>query len=160
MNNIFTKTETLMLKFMQLNNSIEKQIYSLDGINMFPSEIKLLLLINTHKDQNLTSLSNKLHITKAALSKTIKKLLQKDLVKKYEKEGNKKSIYFKLTNKGINACKVHDDVHQSFDISPHENFKEFCIENELILTEFINHYSEYIDYLNDILKNKPWEEEK
>ncbi len=158
MHNVMKKMDDFMFEYNQFSKSVRNQVYVLGKFKLFPSEIQVLIVINKNNDYNLTDISKELNITKGALSKTIVKLTNKGLLNKYKKDENAKSVYYNLTEEGNKACLIHDEVHKNFDISPNEAFSDFCLNNELILSEFIDYYTAYIKHLDEILKKKPWEE--
>ncbi|MDF2935735.1 MAG: transcriptional regulator, MarR family [Paenibacillaceae bacterium] len=56
--------------------------------------------IGNHADSNVTKLAESFYMTRSAISKITKKLMEKGLIDSYQKPENKKEIYFRLTEQG------------------------------------------------------------
>ena len=62
-----------------------------------------------------SELSEKLGVTNGAVTQVSDKLLKKKLIEKYKKQGNQKTVYFKLTEEGAVAYKNHEKFHADFN---------------------------------------------
>lgn len=82
------------------------------GDLLYSSEIHTLQAIGDNTDINLTELSLKLDVSKSAVSKFVKKLLDKGLITKSKLQGNKKEVVFGLTDKGRTAYIGHKKFSQ------------------------------------------------
>lgn len=86
------------------------------GDILSPSEVHLLEAIGDHKeDIHITLLSEKMSVTKGAISQAINKLCRKGLVEKVKAEDNKSKILLHLTEKGKVACHGHAEYHSRMD---------------------------------------------
>lgn len=159
MMNPIKKLESVISQYNQFYKNVNKQVYTFGDVSLFPSEIQTLVIIRRNPNYNLTDISKELKITKGALSKTISKIVNKGLINQYKKDGNTKNVYYVLTKKGLDICSVHDKVHQTFNISPSDEFLYFCEKNSVVLSEFMELYSDYIKDLDDLLKIKIWEKQ-
>ena len=79
---------------------------------IYNSEIDTLVLIGNAKNINLTQLASELGISKSGTSRFIKKLIEKNLIKKNRKEGNAKEVVFTLTKKGEVAYKSKIELNK------------------------------------------------
>ncbi|TKI89432.1 MarR family transcriptional regulator, partial [Bacillus cereus] len=70
--------------------------------------------IENNADSNVTQLAEAFYVTRGAISRMTKKLIQKGLVESYQKLENKKEIYFKLTEQGKEIYKIHENLHKEF----------------------------------------------
>ena len=61
------------------------------------SEVHCIEYIGKNAGPNVTRLAEAFYMTNGAISKLTKKLIKKGLIESYQKPGNKKEIYFKLT---------------------------------------------------------------
>ena len=112
-------------------NQIEKtpREYS-QGIRVFPSQIRTIVMIGHHPGINLTELAQYLEITKASASEAITKLVENGLVSKTRDSGNSKEVLLHITEK----CRV---VQEDIDNQHEKMFKEFkSILSELHETDF------------------------
>ena len=71
----------------------------LKGYN--PSEIYCIAYVGNDEDSNVTKLAESFNMTRGAISKLSKKLIEKGLIESCQKPDNKK-VYFKLTERGKN----------------------------------------------------------
>ena len=71
-----------------------------DGQVLYNAEIELLEKIYQYPQANISILSVKLGVTKSAVTQMSIKLLDKELIEKFQDSKNKKEKYFRLTNKG------------------------------------------------------------
>lgn len=159
MEDIFKKMNALMTLHHNFTNEIEGQVFKIGDMKLYPSEIQVLLTISAHEDCNMTEIAQILQMTKGSLAKTINKLEDKAIICKYKKNDNKKSVYYRTTDLGKEACRIHDRVHESFNIGPSDTFISFCNEHEAVLSEFIDGYATYVKDLEEVLKARPWEKE-
>lgn len=76
-------------------------------------EVHCIELIEKTEDANVTKLSKAFKMTRGAISKIIKKLINKGAIKIYQKPENKKEIYYKLTEDGMSIYREHEEMHKS-----------------------------------------------
>jgi len=95
----------------QLIKDIEAKKFRFMSENTF-LEVHCIELIEKNADSNVTQLAKALRVTRSAISKTAKKLLQDGAIEKYRKPDNKKEIYFKLTDVGERIFAEHEKMHQ------------------------------------------------
>jgi DNA-binding MarR family transcriptional regulator len=76
-------------------------------------EVHCIEVIEKMGDANVTKLSKTFKMTKGAISKIIKKLIEKGAVGTYQKPENKKEIYYKLTKLGMSIYLEHEEMHKS-----------------------------------------------
>ncbi len=96
----------------QLIKEIEEKKYRFMSENTF-LEVHCIDFIGINPDSNVTRLSNAYRVTRGAISKTTKKLLEDGAIEKYQKPENKKEIYFKLTDIGRKIYVDHEKLHQT-----------------------------------------------
>ena len=77
------------------------------------SEVHAVEYLAKHDDCNVTRLADAFCMTRSALSKVTKKLMEKGLVETYRKPDNKKEVYVALTAKGRDVAAVHDAAHEA-----------------------------------------------
>lgn len=110
-----------------------------------PSEIHCIEYIGSNEDSNVTKLADSFYMTRGAASKITKKLMEKDLIKSYQKPENKKEIYFKLTEKGENIYTLHEKLHEEFRERDQTVFEPVTEEEYRIMLGFAERYNKHLD---------------
>ncbi|MDR1322398.1 MAG: MarR family transcriptional regulator [Gracilibacteraceae bacterium] len=82
------------------------------GFPLYHSEVHLLDTIHLHEGNNGQELAKRLGITKGAVAQIAKKLIDKALIESYQLPGNKKEVYFRLTELGERAVAGHKRHHE------------------------------------------------
>ncbi len=94
-------------------------------------------------------------MTKSAISKITKKLMDKGYIESYQKPENKKEIYFRLTTKGAEINQVHDELHQEFLDRDKVVFEDISDEQYAEVLKFVDKYSRHLDNeMKKVLKTK------
>ncbi len=111
------KEEQVMNGFRELYNKLvwlnkDKMEEGLKGFKS--SEVHCIEYIENNADSNVTQLAEAFYVTRGAISRMTKKLIQKGLVESYQKSENKKEIYFRLTEQGKEIYKIHENLHKEF----------------------------------------------
>ena len=89
------------LKKAQHRNSIDKSI----TIN----EVHLIDLIGRNQPMNLVKLSELLKVSRSAITQSVRRLIQKNLVVFDFAPNNGKNKYLRLSEKGIEVFKIHKE---------------------------------------------------
>jgi DNA-binding MarR family transcriptional regulator len=131
----------LLNKMVSLNKFKMKD--SLKGYK--PSEIHCIECIGRNVDSNVTKLAESFYMTRGAISKLTKKLIKKGLIESYQKEDNKKEIYFRLTEQGKAVNKVHEELHKEFQERDKAVFEQVTEEQFDIMLSFAEKYSRHLD---------------
>lgn len=149
----------LLREFVQLNekyNTYKKMLNEhkrrFGSVVLYPSEIHTLVYIVDHPDNTFSQVAKGLCVTKGALTKLIAKIEQKELIEKYAKEGNKKSVYFKPTDLGWESYKAHEAFHQKYEVKTTEAFDTYLEQNEKVISEFFVQATQVLDQLNEIVE--------
>lgn len=82
------------------------------GALLSHAEVLFLETIARNPDENVSALSERLGITKGAVTQMVGKLRQKELIETVKREDNKKEKYFCLTEKGETAILGHLSFHR------------------------------------------------
>ena len=98
-----------------------------DGQVLYNAEIELLEKIYQYPEANISILSVKLGVTKSAVTQMSIKLLDKELIEKFQDSKNKKEKYFRLTNEGKKARETYMAHH---DQALNEMSPYLCSLNE------------------------------
>jgi len=108
------------------------------GINL--AEVHCIDKIGSTNFANVTKIAAEMGMTRGAISKISRKLLNKELIDTYQKPENNKEIYFCLTQQGQKVYDEHKKCHNQ------------ALEEKLAI---LSTYSEYeqsiiLRFLNDI----------
>ncbi|MFB5269828.1 MarR family transcriptional regulator [Paenibacillus enshidis] len=142
------KKEQVIIEFRDLFNKMVwlnriKMEGSLKGYK--PSEVHCIEYIGRNTDSNVTKLAESFYMTRSAISKITKKLIEKGLIESYQKPDNKKEIYFRLTEQGKVIDKVHEKLHKEFQERDKAVFEQVTEQQFDSMLSFIEKYSRHLD---------------
>lgn len=142
------KEEQIMMSFRELFNKMawinkSKMEKSFKGYKS--SEVHYIEYIGKNKESNVTQLAESLYMTRGAISKITKKLIEKGAIKSYQKPDNKKEIYFKLTEQGEKIYKIHEELHKEFQNRDKVVFEQVSDEQFDSMLRFVEKYSKHLD---------------
>ncbi|MBC1377035.1 MarR family transcriptional regulator [Listeria innocua] len=142
------KNEQVMANVRDLFNKLAwinkvKMEKALEGYK--PSEVHCIEFIAKNEDPNVTKLAEAFYMTKSAISKITKKLMDKGYIESYQKPENKKEIYFRLTTKGAEISQVHDNLHQEFLDRDKVVFEDVSDKQYEEVLQFVDKYSRHLD---------------
>ncbi|MHB8063830.1 MAG: MarR family transcriptional regulator [Ruminiclostridium sp.] len=141
------KEEQLIIGFRDLYNKTvflnSKMEDSLKGYKS--SEVHCIDYIGRNADSNVTKLAEAFYMTRGAISKITKKLIQKGVIESYQKPDNKKEIYFRLTEQGKVIYEIHDELHKEFRERDKAVFEQVTEEQFDIMLSFVERYRRHLD---------------
>lgn len=137
-----------MVGFRELFNKLawinkSKMEDSLKGYKS--SEVHCIEYVGRNVDANVTKLADAFYMTRGAISKLTKKLIEKELIEPYQKQDNKKEIYFKLTKQGEKVYKIHEELHNEFQERDKEVFEDVSEKQFNDIINFVEKYSKHLD---------------
>ncbi|KEI91361.1 MarR family transcriptional regulator [Clostridium botulinum] len=109
------------------------------------SEIHCIDFIGKIENPNVTKISENMNMTRGAISKICKKLLNNKLIDKYKKPKNDKEIYFKLTKSGEELYKCHEIKHKKWEERNNNFFKNVDREEQEIVASFLKKFNNFLD---------------
>ncbi|WP_432352512.1 MarR family transcriptional regulator [Sporosarcina sp. A2] len=110
-----------------------------------PSEVHCIESIEKNVDANVTKLAKCLYMTRGAISKLTKKLIDKGLIETYQKPDNKKEVYFRLSYQGKVIYNTHEELHKEFQERDNVIFEQVTEEQFSSILNFIEKYSQHLD---------------
>lgn len=110
-----------------------------------PSEVHCIEYIGKNVDSNVTKLAESFYMTRSAMSKITKKLIEKGFIESYQKPDNKKEIYFRLTKQGEEINKIHEELHKEFQERDKAVFEEVTEAQFDNMLNFVEKYSRHLD---------------
>lgn len=109
------------------------------------SEIHCIDLIGKLENPNVTKLSSKLSMTRSAISKIVKRLLNNGDITSYQNEDNKKEIYYKLTEKGKSLFDEHFRRHSAWEERDEKFFEKIDDRDLQTVSKFLNEFNKYLE---------------
>ena len=142
------KEEQIMAAFRDLVNKWAwlnkfKMEKKLNGYKS--AEVHYIEYIGKNSDSNVTKLAESLYMTRGAISKITKKLIDKGIIESYQKHWNKKELYFRLTSQGEAVMKLHEELHNEFRERDKEIFGQISEEQFNSMLCFVEKYSRHLD---------------
>ncbi|WP_138211109.1 MarR family transcriptional regulator [Hathewaya histolytica] len=114
------------------------------------SEIHCIDFIGKMEDPNVTKIAQSMNMTRGAISKLCKKLLNNKLIDKYKKPENDKEIYFKLTELGERLYKHHEIKHRQWEERNNKFFKNIDEEEQEVVASFLKKFNNYLDKIIEV----------
>ncbi len=118
------------------------------------TEMHTIDSIGKIENPNVTKIAQKLNLTKACISKIIKKLIEKKSIETYKNPDNKKETYYKLTSKGCEVFNAHLKMHENWCEKDKEFFEQFKKSELKSAYEILNKYSKLLQIRLEELKDK------
>ena len=120
-----------------------KEDRSLRGYNN--SELHIIAAIGDLEQPNVTSLADYMGMTRGGICKNIKKLTEAGLISSYQRDGNVKNIYYRLTDAGEKIYEKHAEAHEAWlarDMAFMESFSDKQLDQ---VKDFMKQYIKHID---------------
>lgn len=83
------------------------------GVSWTLTQFHIVALLKENELMNNTILARELDISKPAVTKATKKLLEHGIIIEKQNEGNKKKIFYVLTEKGEMMAAIHEKLHKN-----------------------------------------------
>lgn len=109
------------------------------------SEVHCIEYIGRNSEANVTKLAESFYMTKGAISKITKKLIERNIIQSYQKPENKKEIYFKLTKQGQAIYDIHEGLHREFHNRDKIVFDQVNDIQLEIMLDFVENYIRHLD---------------
>lgn len=142
------KEEQVIRDFRDLFNKLTwlNKIKMEDSLKGFTSsEVHCIEYIGKNVDSNVTKLAESFYMTRGAISKMTKKLINKGILESYQSQDNKKEIYFRLTKQGQIIFNIHEDLHNEFRERDKAVFDQVTEKDFDNMLNFVEKYSKHLD---------------
>lgn len=90
----------------------EKAIITEEFKDLTNNDMHVIEAIGLGARNNMSSIAKKLNITVGSLTTAVNNLVNKNYVERSRSEEDRRVVYVKLTEKGINAYHHHEDYHR------------------------------------------------
>lgn len=124
----------------QVKTSQEKLIAS----DWTLTQLHIVATIKENGRANNTTLSESLNVSKPAITKAIRKLLDHHILEKIQEEDNKKEVYYLLTKSGEMLALIHAQLHEQARERYLRIFDEFNTAELEIIIRFLHAITESI----------------
>jgi DNA-binding MarR family transcriptional regulator len=104
------------------------------------TEYHMVAAIGDDKSVNGTFLTKKLNITKGSISKTASKLLTKGMIELGKLPGNKKEVYYSLTELGWKVYHLHHKMHQSVKNASMSKLSKYSDDELSVIDRFLRDF--------------------
>jgi DNA-binding MarR family transcriptional regulator len=98
--------------------------------------LHVLEIISEHDGIKGIDIAKELNVTKGAISKTTRKLLNHGLIKKEQRPTNMKEIYYYATPLGLELSELHRQLHLEMDKRTLDLIKSYDQKSLEIITDF------------------------
>lgn len=126
------------------NTFLARERHYGDGVSATPAEAHLVESIHHHPDANSNELAQLLGFTKGNLSVRAAKLCAKGLVEKYNRDGNRKEIHYRVTARGLHLYHAHARFHADQNRPVYQKYLSFSEQEKALLCGFLKEYADYL----------------
>ena len=109
------------------------------------SEIHTIAAIGDLPEPNVTQIANYMNVTRGAISKITKKLLEQNLIEAYQRDGNKQKIFFRLTKSGQFLYDEHEKRHKLWLKRDNAFIEQFDPETVKQVEDFMRAFNDYLE---------------
>ena len=109
------------------------------------SEIHTIAAIGDLPEPNVTQIANHMNVTRGAISKITKKLLEQNLIEAYRRGGNKQKIFFRLTKSGQFLYDEHEKRHKLWLKRDNAFIEQFDPETVKQVEDFMRAFNDYLE---------------
>lgn len=108
------------------------------------TELHVISEIGSNARVNVTTIAQKIGVTKSAISKITVKLLKKGLLERYQLEDNQKEVFFRLTKVGELVNSIHDSFHAKLENDMIRFLDRYSKEELAFVSRFIGEATEQL----------------
>ncbi len=108
------------------------------------SELHCIEAIGKLERPNGVQLATLLSMTRGAVTKLAKRLLQDGLIERYTISDNKKEIYYRLTSIGEVLYKEHEVAHTKWEERDIAFLSSVPIKEQQVVLEFLQKFNNYL----------------
>jgi len=107
-------------------------------IELYPSEIHLLLFVYHFQDKNITKIADRLGLTKGAISQTLSRLTKKGIILKETEPLKKNQLHIQFTNKGKILMKHVIKFRNALETQLINYLETKSGEEKLVISDFLD----------------------
>lgn len=141
--------EEILALFVKLSNkyqALEKIPVDYGaGKTLYHSERHMLDAIGDNPAMNVSEFARTIGVTKGAVSQVVKKLEEKQVVRRYKQAENDKEVFIELTNLGKDIYKKHKETNEESIIPLHDELLKYSDDKVYFLIEMFKWIDSYLD---------------
>jgi DNA-binding MarR family transcriptional regulator len=119
------------------------------GIPLYRTEIHTVRAIGDHPGINVTTLAERMGVTKGAASQTVSRLVKKGLVRKVDAADNERETLLALTDRGLRGHRAHERFHMAMFDQVREHFGDRFQEKLGLFITVLTDLSDLLDALGE-----------
>lgn len=131
-------TKDIIFALKKIQDSTEFFDSSTIASTLSLSQVHCIAVIGDIKEANVTKISYELAMTTGAITKMCKKLLNENLVEKFQNARNNKEIYYRLTKSGRQVYEVHKQIHDKAYQDKKSLLDKYSEDEKAIILGFLN----------------------
>lgn len=108
------------------------------------TSIHVIACIGENQPINNITIARKMNLSKANVTKINTKLIQENLITRFQSPNNKKEIYFELTPKGYSLFKLHEKIHDQKEKEFYKFIDTFSNSEQKIILRFLQDMKDQI----------------
>jgi len=120
--------------------TIEQQNLKDRGVKLSMNEVHVLEAIEKSEEPTMSNIAARLRVMVGTLTTSINRLVDKGYCERFGKEGDRRKVFIKLTDKARQVLSVHEDFHEEMIDAVIDDMK---IEENALLIESLSKLSEY-----------------
>ena len=140
-----TELMNLFAMYMEKQEILSKLMEDEKLHGYYYSELHTIAAIGDLAEPNVTQIANYMNVTKGAISKITKKLLEQNLIEAYQKDGNKQKIFFRLTKSGQSLYDEHEKQHNLWLKRDDTFIKQFDSKTVEQIEKFMKAFNDYLE---------------
>lgn len=134
----------LILEYTNLSEQTDK-LNSRETLSGYDnSELNCLDCVGRMDFPNVTAIAEEMRMTKGAVSKILRKLLDKNAVEAYQQKPNRQKVYYRLTAVGAALFAEHRDRHRRWEEREMVYFRSLPEGEQAAAIRFFSGYNENI----------------
>lgn len=145
------KNTTLSNHIMQFINTLlfleKRSVFAYKDINLYPSEIHLLVLISEGHAVNATTMAEKLGVTKGAISQTLSRLQKKNVLLKTKNPFNKNELTVHFTKTGSEAMVQFVQKRAAQEQAYANYINKLSSQDEQVIQNFLTQMEQFLSGL-------------
>jgi len=114
-----------------------------EGINL--AEVHCIHWVGTIDHANVTKIANEMGMTRGAICKICKKLVNKEMLASYQEPSNNKEIYYTLTERGNQLYVEHKKSHLRSQQEKLSLLQSYSDDEQALILQFLNEINRLLD---------------
>ena len=135
----------LMTEFLEKQETLNEITHPDNLPGYGTTELHTLKTICESENANVTFLAKTLRLTKGAISKTIRKLADKQLIEPYMQDGNHQKVYYRVTPAGREIYEMHETRDNGWRQINHEFLTGLTDEERRNAARYLRLYNAFLE---------------